>query len=884
MIEYCHEIERKNSMGKPYENYKIAPGEFIDPDERFIYIEDADPTSSGYRRAVVKDSVSGEQFECSFFTLRSGQAKTPSEKKESYHQSAINKTKYRKGDVIGKYHDILILDLDAEKYPPKIRKGGKTDRCGLFRNLVTGEEFVSTLNSAITRSSNKVTSLGEKRIEEIFEQYDIAYESQKTYDDLTGFVGGKSMAFDFYLPKERMLIEYDGVQHLLSHHDEKMFHSTEEERYIYYARDIMKEAWCHTHAVPLLRLSNVPIDELQYEMLISNIKRAISNAKNGNYVSFYPELSEKEYESVSVTMSHLDARYQYDFYRHMRDTCIDYRRPNDLPIEEDKALLLALPSGTVPPVLFSEPKPRSFYKKKRVPIIIGDVIGNNGVKYISDFDDNGNKIESPKWRRRALFECPCGNHFISTFTSVRGSKSNGYEGKLCDECSKKRRQEKMAETRSKCPSLQSRQYKAGEYVDPDEKFRFVEEVPSNTPGERRIIVIDDGDNQFTFNLSYLRSGKAKTKAERDEQKKEKAYRKISKGDVIGVDKCLVAQHDVEYYTYDDYSKISIDVYNTLTYKYYKIKLSTALMSHTTGTSGAAVHQKGETVGKAGVTFLEWCDEHGMPVKTDKKEGIVSKYARFCCSCEKHNEFVAEWKKVRDGKRQCPECMEHREKESRRKNGLSHRLNFALGDPIDPNGRYLYVSEDTKTLTKKRKVIVRDSVTDEEFSCLYDKVRQGDIVPPSEKIVNKSNGYKKMRKYEIGDLVGKDDNIRIVGEMEPFKASNGNLTRKFIFRNLKTGKLFDNSIDDVVKGRITGARSKKTEEDYDGYDILSEDDAKDIKPKVADNRHEQWKNLTKEELTSLINEMSSSKIAERYGVSFQTVCRRLNKLGIDNPNK
>ena len=214
-----------------------------------------------------------------------------------------------------------------------------------------------------------------------------------------------------------------------------------------------------------------------------------------------------------------------------------------------------------------------------------------------------------------------------------------------------------------------------------------------------------------------------------------------------------------------------------------------------------------------------------------------------------------------------------------------RKTFAPGvDTLDPQGRYIYIGEDEHATTKKRKVIVKDSVTGDEFSCIYDKVRQGDVTAPSERASNKTVGYAKTRKYSIGDIIGKDDNIRIVGEMEPFKASNGNLTRKFIFRNLKTGKLFDNSIDDVVKGRITGARSKKTEEDYDGYDILSEGDAKDIKPKVADNRREQWKNLTKDELTNLIKEMSSSKIAERYGVSFQTVCRRLNKLGIDNPNK
>lgn len=155
------------------------------------------------------------------------------------------------------------------------------------------------------------------------------FETQKGYDDLPGFTGGKSMAFDFYIPHDDVLIEYDGTQHLLSFHDNTLFNKDTEDNYMYYARDIMKEAWCYANHVPLIRLSNVPIEDMDYELIKKLVQQTQEQAERGEYLLIYPEENQIEYESVSVTMSHLDARYQYDFYRSLRDTDISYRRSND---------------------------------------------------------------------------------------------------------------------------------------------------------------------------------------------------------------------------------------------------------------------------------------------------------------------------------------------------------------------------------------------------------------------------------------------------------------------------------------------------------------------------------------------------------------------------
>ena len=55
-------------------------------------------------------------------------------------------------------------------------------------------------------------SKGEKKIENWLINNNIYYISQKTFQDLIGLKGGK-LSYDFYLPNENILIEYQGQQH-----------------------------------------------------------------------------------------------------------------------------------------------------------------------------------------------------------------------------------------------------------------------------------------------------------------------------------------------------------------------------------------------------------------------------------------------------------------------------------------------------------------------------------------------------------------------------------------------------------------------------------------------------------------------------------------------
>ena len=56
-------------------------------------------------------------------------------------------------------------------------------------------------------------SHGEKYIQNYLDKYNITYISQKRFKDLKD---KKSLSYDFYLPKQKVLIEYQGIQHFVA--------------------------------------------------------------------------------------------------------------------------------------------------------------------------------------------------------------------------------------------------------------------------------------------------------------------------------------------------------------------------------------------------------------------------------------------------------------------------------------------------------------------------------------------------------------------------------------------------------------------------------------------------------------------------------------------
>lgn len=113
-----------------------------------------------------------------------------------------------------------------------------------------GREFTTTMNRFTTLGKTRCDtcsgreSQGEKRIREWLEARGIEYECQKRFIDCRG---KRPYPFDFYLPKQNICIEYDGVQHLFP---PEFFGDPD----LMKARDAAKTAYCESKGMQLIRI------------------------------------------------------------------------------------------------------------------------------------------------------------------------------------------------------------------------------------------------------------------------------------------------------------------------------------------------------------------------------------------------------------------------------------------------------------------------------------------------------------------------------------------------------------------------------------------------------------------------------------------------------
>jgi Probable Zinc-ribbon domain len=119
----------------------------------------------------------------------------------------------------------------------------------------------------ITKSGCSVCSesKGEKRIRRWLESQSISFTHQKTFKYLYG-VGGFPLSYDFYIPIENMLIEYQG-----QFHDGSVSHQTKEEYSIQLEHDKRKRLYA--------KLNNITLLEIWYQDF-KNIEFILKEALN----------------------------------------------------------------------------------------------------------------------------------------------------------------------------------------------------------------------------------------------------------------------------------------------------------------------------------------------------------------------------------------------------------------------------------------------------------------------------------------------------------------------------------------------------------------------------------------------------------------------------
>ena len=116
------------------------------------------------------------------------------------------------------------------------------------------------LQCALERNKSK----GCKVIEQFLEENQILFEREKKYDDCIG--RKKKLPFDYFLPIQNILIEFDGEQHC-----KKKFKMSDKDFEELQKNDKIKNEYCKKHNINLIRISYLDfdnIDDILYNEII----------------------------------------------------------------------------------------------------------------------------------------------------------------------------------------------------------------------------------------------------------------------------------------------------------------------------------------------------------------------------------------------------------------------------------------------------------------------------------------------------------------------------------------------------------------------------------------------------------------------------------------
>lgn len=127
-------------------------------------------------------------------------------------------------------------------YHPHVKLRFKHQKCG--RTFVANPADMLTGNTGCPHCKQ---SHGEVLIEQILLKCSTDFIEQKRF---TGCRFKEALPFDFYLSKQRIAIEYDGKQHF----DKHSFRRTKQEFLIAQLRDHIKDYYCQSHGIYLIRI------------------------------------------------------------------------------------------------------------------------------------------------------------------------------------------------------------------------------------------------------------------------------------------------------------------------------------------------------------------------------------------------------------------------------------------------------------------------------------------------------------------------------------------------------------------------------------------------------------------------------------------------------
>ena len=171
----------------------------------------------------------------------------------------------RKLPLEGKRFGKLLAQEDSGK---RDNRGGVIWKCLCDCGNIA---FVSTSNltreKEATISCGCAKSKGEEKIISLLLEMKIPFITQKRFDSCIFSETNRQLVFDFYLPEQNLLIEYDGEQH---------FHEIRDDRYDFQElqkRDAFKNNWCIENSITLIRIPYYDFDKLTVENMRRIIER-----------------------------------------------------------------------------------------------------------------------------------------------------------------------------------------------------------------------------------------------------------------------------------------------------------------------------------------------------------------------------------------------------------------------------------------------------------------------------------------------------------------------------------------------------------------------------------------------------------------------------------
>lgn len=136
--------------------------------------------------------------------------------------------------------------------------------CGNQTEVTTGDLLT---NHSASCGKHKI-SKGEEKIKNILIQYNIVFETQKTFETCRFPNTNAKAKFDFYLPQFNLLIEFDGEQHF-QYKNNKGWNNKENFEKTQF-RDNYKTQWCKENNIKLKRIPYYDYDKITLSYLLSD--------------------------------------------------------------------------------------------------------------------------------------------------------------------------------------------------------------------------------------------------------------------------------------------------------------------------------------------------------------------------------------------------------------------------------------------------------------------------------------------------------------------------------------------------------------------------------------------------------------------------------------